>query len=100
MRVSLEGNSTESKKTSAASKSGKGAPLDSKQKIKAIVAVVVIIGAAFMIARSMGVFDSRPKGGAAAEPTPEQLEELAKQEAAQEPTSGNMRVAPMPLGSQ
>lgn len=106
MRVSLEDGSSGKQGSSAAKTSAKtakaaGAPLDKKQKVKAIVAVSVIVVAGLFIAYTQGVFDSGPQGGNALEPTPEVLDQLAKQQEQEKQNMGGSRIAPqMPLGAQ
>lgn len=106
MRVSLEDQAKKesSAKASPAQSSGGKMAMTQQQKIKAIVAVAVIVLAAVWILYSQGVFDARSgaTGGAYIDPTPEQLEQNAReiQQAEEEQTGGNARVAPRPLGSQ
>jgi len=114
MRVSIEnsgskGSSSSSDKRSSHSgghsdkkSSRKSSTLDDKQKIKAAVAVAIIVLAAGWIAYSTGLFDGGAPVSTAAEPTPEQLQELAKQAVQENSESGGgARLNPaMPLGAQ
>jgi hypothetical protein len=82
-----------------------GAGLDSKQKVKAAIAVGVIILAGAFIAWNSGLFESAPKidANAAPDATPQEtqaFQESQKQaEQQQQKTTGNTRLPPMPLGS-
>ncbi|MFN7020925.1 MAG: hypothetical protein ACK4WH_06310 [Phycisphaerales bacterium] len=106
MRVSLDDGGSQKRSSSPTKEKGKGAkggggPLDKAQKIKAIVASVVIVLAGVFIAYSQGLFDSTPAGGTALEPTPEVLEQIRKQAEQDNVTTGGTRLAPsMPLGAQ
>ena len=105
MRVSLDDGgsqkrSSASAKPSAKASKGGGQGLDKAQKIKAIVASVVIVLAGVFIAYSQGLFDSSPAGGTALEPTPEVLEQIRRQAEQDNVTTGGTRLAPsMPLGA-
>jgi hypothetical protein len=111
-RVSIDGASSSSasssrdpgKSTGSASKKSSGAGLDKAQKIKAAVAVGIIVLAGLFIAWNSGLFEGRPRVDANAPPdaTPEETAafEEAQKAAEQQPrSSGSTRLPPMPLGS-
>jgi hypothetical protein len=102
MRVSIDDAAKSTASTSSSKSAGKpaGEGLDQKQKIKAGVAAAVIVLAIGYIAYSQGIFESRPKRVSNPEPTPEQLEQINKQAAQEQPHSGARLAPTMPLGAQ
>jgi hypothetical protein len=106
MRVSIDSPTPEKssgssgKGRSKGRQSGEKASLDQKQKIKAGVAVGVIVLAAAWIGYSAGLFSFGPPRQVVTEPTEAELEAFNKAAAEEEKqlNPGNARVAPMPLG--
>ena len=108
MRVSLDDSGAGKKSAVSEKSSGKapkqagggGSGLNQAQKMKAAVAVVIIVAAAAWIGYSSGLFDKAPTRGKAIDPTPEALEQMAKEQNV--PSTGGSRLAkpPMPLGAQ
>lgn len=108
-RVSIESGSSSGKSSGSGKKSsgGKSGGLDSAQKIKAGIAVGVIVLAAAFIMWNAGLFESRPRFDANATPdaSPEetaafnQAQQQQQQQQQQPQSTGSTRLPPMPLGS-
>lgn len=103
---SKSGPSRPARDTSGGGKSAKaGASLDPKQKIKAAVALAVIVVAGGFIVWNTGLLDSGSPQAASGPPdaTAEQIqaynEEVQRQEEQQRRSGNNTREVPMPLGA-
>jgi hypothetical protein len=97
------------KATGGTPKPGKpsGGGLDPKQKMKAVIAVVIIVVAGVVIAWNSGLFEGSPEVDASAPPDAtneearafEEAQKREQQQQAQPSGSGTTRMPPMPLGS-
>jgi len=107
MRVSIDNSGSTSKPSSLVDDSfkgqkskrkGKGSELDQAQKIKAGVAIGVIVLAACFIAWNLGLFQGRGNTAAPAEMTQADKDAIEELEQQQRSTGGS-RLPPMPLGA-